>query len=497
MPHRHNIPATLEPLDDISVCVSIPNEPTYIAMFLYAVRQLTNDRHYQHDLNLSSMTVRRVWRERMLAPLVLKIANEEYCMDCCTDIITQLTVMQNQITDIQNQVTVLYGNETQGATNITINQTITDVVPITELTEPIAEFVPPDNCTTIADKDAIWAGVSALVDYILQKNEDFLEVVEQNLANIAENADTIISAIPIFETLPFDELVAYAGWSIDQLLEEYRAAITDDLKDQIKCDLFCIATNNGNCGLSFLDVLSYFDSFLPQDWSVFHITITNAVSFAVTGNFIGDGYVYVLSAIQLVIARLGEYFLGDRGWGRYEIKYLTGTNSPDNDWALLCAACPPFWFHYEHDFSDGLGEWIIDGGVQGADGIESEDLGGSAVYAQVHLDLPSPVTVRAAKLYWEQQGGIGNGTYDKRSLSLYEPDETTLVSNLIGGSFVQDGDHESCTNLGSVVRTGRYFIARAQVGRHGSTSDWKVTIKKVELWVTTSDIGEYTTELPC
>lgn len=81
MPHRHKIPDVIEPSDDISICVPLPNHPDYIAAFLFALKQMTLDRYWQHTEDLAALTVRQVIADRTLKPVLDLLASGVWCGD--------------------------------------------------------------------------------------------------------------------------------------------------------------------------------------------------------------------------------------------------------------------------------------------------------------------------------------------------------------------------------------------------------------------------------
>lgn len=81
MPHRHKIPAVIEPSDDVSVCVPLPNHPDYIAAFLFTLKQMTLDRYWQHTEDLAALTVRQVMLDRTLKPVLDQLAAGIWCGD--------------------------------------------------------------------------------------------------------------------------------------------------------------------------------------------------------------------------------------------------------------------------------------------------------------------------------------------------------------------------------------------------------------------------------
>jgi len=88
MPYNHPIPAVLNPPDDLCVKVIIPAHPDYVALFIRAVRQLENDRHYQRDYVAGDdvKIVRAQWRDRTITPMIEELMNTTgFCQDLSGD----------------------------------------------------------------------------------------------------------------------------------------------------------------------------------------------------------------------------------------------------------------------------------------------------------------------------------------------------------------------------------------------------------------------------
>ena len=411
---------------------------------------------------------------------------------------TWATTLQQTINDVDQNVTTIINNEYNPA-NLTVvyeTTTINNYANTPPLDADMGGYV-GDDCSTVATKDEIYGGVSNLVDYILQKNADFLEKVGQVGGNAANLASMLISGIPIVGLAPIDELVGYAGFLIDELAQEYKAALDTDLIQQIKCDLYCLVVDS-DCSLSLRDICDYFESGLPSGLGLYTMTVQNAFQFVLTGTMNDHDYVYYLCAFQLLLVFLDQNLFEVTSERQYELQFLAGVNSPDNDWSLFCTTCPSYLKHYTHDFSSGLGDWTITNGTQGAGGIEGEDINAQNNRLEVRMIIASDVTIRAVRLTYSQTGGIGNGSYDWHRVGLFADDFTDSESLILSGSFVLPGDDKVyCAPHAGVA--GQAFRILCNVGRHPGTAPHLVTLHKIEFWTELpSGIGKLTTDaLPC
>lgn len=185
--------------------------------------------------------------------------------------------------------------------------------------------------------DVLWGYCSALVDYIDAQNVDFLQQMAESL-NVGNGLVDLLSLIPGFQLLPFDEIQGFIEDFGDYNLEAYQASMTTGVRDQIKCDIFCIAQDN-DCSLDFSDVFEYFVGKIggvdvPTAVAIF----SEWIYFFVVGSYPSDRIVYIWSSFQLFLTGSGNKFLGLDTYAPYVAKTLSG--DPDNDWELLCDDCP-------------------------------------------------------------------------------------------------------------------------------------------------------------
>lgn len=306
---------------------------------------------------------------------------------------------------------------------IAIDNISDEVVPPEEIDDPVtqsftetfteAEIEAFSASVDVCDddgKDAIYGGVVAIVNYIHAVNLDSLQELSQ-IGNVPDQIARFISATPV-GLLPFDEAFDFAEFIATELLEEYEAVVNEELLENVRCDLFCIAVAN-DCTLSWNDIINYFGSKVAGDGSLSSTlgTITNVAQFALTGTFSGNDYFYFLCLFQLISVAVANKYFDTRGIEYYATILKTGLNSPDNDWTLLCDACPPLFRHLKHDFQYGLGDWeieVISGTPRGTltnGHIESVAMFGEQQYAIKRLTDPTWRFIGANIIYLREGGG--------------------------------------------------------------------------------------------
>lgn len=203
------------------------------------------------------------------------------------------------------------------------------------------------------DNDIIFGMTRQLVEFADRLIKDLFEQVKA--ANLSsENIGYLIKLIPVLETLPIDEMFEFGSKVANDMETVYLSASTELLKDEIACDLFCIAQDN-DCVLTLADVRDYFEE---KSGVVF--TYDDVLSFMldfISGVFIGNAVYYGMNVLFFQIFAFGgkflEYFFRD---------YLRVVNSmyndPDEDWTTVCDECPTTFEHF-FDFTTGQHGWEL------------------------------------------------------------------------------------------------------------------------------------------
>jgi hypothetical protein len=366
-------------------------------------------------------------------------------MSTCNDVGSILTIinnMQTLIDTLNYQVAQIYNeNTTVNAGGVSPDTTVGDYNP-PGLNTPFTG-TETFTCGTDAERDAAYGAARNLVDFILVNNSDFLEQVEQNFGNVAENAENLISAVPLLGSLPFDEMVQWSAWCIENLRDEYQAELTESLKQALYCDIYCLVVAN-NCKLSYADLFNYFISKLPTGVNIFVRSIASAIDFALTGNLVGVDYIYWLCMWQLEVVALGQAWFGTEGFRPYEFAFAAGANSPDNDWSIYCLDCPAYFRHYAWDFADGAGIWTVVAGSLGATGIEGPEAHDGIRAVVLEYVFPSIVTIVGAITTHTRQGTRFGGSNDASAVRGYGNDDFTNEIFFTGAGGEGDGEIVIC-----------------------------------------------------
>jgi len=212
--------------------------------------------------------------------------------------------------------------------------------------------------------DAKFGRVIALVEYVDEVMTDFFQSLDA-ATNIISQFDELISAAPVFETLPIDEFVGAIGNTGEFWRDSYDASVNTQLLEGIECELWC--RYGANCEITVGDlrqlILDRYNFSSTQGslnvFSAFAVIarIATTILSGGLGTYIGDDFVYLSWLLQLsAIEATGTFF------GVDPVDYVSeaSNGTPNTSWALC--ACPNSWI-YEIDLTQELGKFQVISGV--------------------------------------------------------------------------------------------------------------------------------------
>lgn len=192
------------------------------------------------------------------------------------------------------------------------------------------------------DLDALFGAITYLVDTMNGATSDLFEALEAS-TNKRELGEILFEAIPIVETLPFDEMSEYVDTLGSAIAENYAAQYTTTpetgMRDRLRCALFCLARDNDN-SLSWELIANYFWGEVGFTASDYVDTFVDFVNFFLSGTWIGDEIVYISFANMAAALSTTQNFAAMSFPSLPSIMAL-GANDPDPDWEVLCLDCPP------------------------------------------------------------------------------------------------------------------------------------------------------------
>lgn len=194
------------------------------------------------------------------------------------------------------------------------------------------------------DLDVLFAEITGLVDQLHTNNLDFLEIMAA-ASTPGKRLAQVISAIPVLETLPADDIINYVSKMYDEIVANYNAQWTTSLRDEYRCGLFCIARDKPGCELTYDDVFNYINARLGNAVSVGNL-VASVVQYTLLGTWAGSTVVDIMMLNQVAIWRAAGNWLGV-ALRSLQMVIALGANIPDSDWEILCtdcaSACGPAW----------------------------------------------------------------------------------------------------------------------------------------------------------
>lgn len=316
------------PDDDEGIEGLLPLTDRQREALLNMVAYLDWDTRWQRfPLGLETKDLRDAWVSDIKERLMMMI---EICS-------SMINCIEND-EDVQNAFSQFIINQinNNSAVQTAINNVYNPVQPGMPLPEHIAEqnLLPS---STGCDENELWGAIVQLIDGMNVNNIDALERNE-SVGNAAERINLIFSAIPVIETLPVNEGINFLEtiWT-DDVYEAYVSNDTTSYRDTLKCDLFCIARNNG-CNLSIHAVFNYFVSRL--DATSFD-SFAQFAAYLVTGTWIGTEINDMFYATQTAALFYGNKFFDLFGIRNFQDYLELGKRNPSNDWTIFCDECPP------------------------------------------------------------------------------------------------------------------------------------------------------------
>jgi hypothetical protein len=188
-----------------------------------------------------------------------------------------------------------------------------------------------DDC----NPDIAFGVVTQLIDAIDSQLTSFFELLEAQ-SNGFERAAIIAEAIPGSDQAGFDTLAAGFDQVLEEVAENYAANFTPTLRDEYRCDLFCLLVND-DCEIDFQSFADYFLNRVGASINTSD-TFGDAVGWFVSGTWSGSqvpdaAFGLVLTAMSYATAVVNM----DINWLLRGI--AASLNDPDPDWSVLCEDC--------------------------------------------------------------------------------------------------------------------------------------------------------------
>lgn len=365
------------------VSVHIPDDDAYLPVLAAAIAALGNTWSSLGDVE-SRRNWARMWLEAYAA------TDWGGCMSCddVADCIENDQGTQDAINNVYNQ----YGVGVPMPGNVSgqnIGGTIIDCNP-----------------------DELWGAVNELVESMNQNNIDAQETIEV-ISNVAESLAALVAGIPIVETLPIDDAINWfqSMWT-DTLFEVYVANDTDGYRDDLKCDLFCLARDNG-CVLTVDMLYLYFSN---RVGAVDLGDFAAVIAYLTTGVWIGTQVNDTFYLTQVAAMKWGNQFFDITGLYPLEVYMALGANNPDPDWEILCTECNNLC-RETYDFGNQPDDLTVTIGTLDSDGFIESALFEGTSYTVFDCEQSHTGDIRRVRLFFSDnlpkacQVFVGGGLY--------------------------------------------------------------------------------------
>lgn len=190
--------------------------------------------------------------------------------------------------------------------------------------------------------DVVFGAVTAFVDYLNSTILDALEIIEI-ATNPLEAINLWADNIQIAGSLA-SGLVEAIDFILENVAENYDANYTVALRDQYRCDLFCLWIDSSDCDITPAMVANYFAGRIgspdPLD------QLNDILQFIFTGVWSGSQIVdlmHLIAMASLVAADSIGFFDAANAYS-FTVAAALGANNPESDWSILCDCTEPTAF---------------------------------------------------------------------------------------------------------------------------------------------------------
>ena len=205
------------------------------------------------------------------------------------------------------------------------------------------------------DLDDLYGFCLQLVQFMNRAIEDAYELLElkTNPFEFAQAATKEMSYVGL--------VVDFIAYLQDSIIEAYLANYDEDLEVEYACALMCVALENEDCSLSWLDVYQYFMGRFGAEFA--DTTVTDLLTFIVAGSWSGSEFCDAsFATFANILYMSGEWF--GITLERVQQFWATWLNDPNSDWESLCT-CQKRWYA-EFDFTTSQCGFTIEAGTYSA-----------------------------------------------------------------------------------------------------------------------------------
>lgn len=335
----------------------------------------------------------------------------------------------------------------EAISNIAINPV--PVKPSSKINQAISDTnVVGDTDIVTCDLDKFFGAMTGMVDLMNNVAEDIIELLSAE-ANDAGRLGDLIEAIPGIGEFPADDLLQFLESYIDDLEQNYQASYTQALRDEYRCELFCLGSDD--CTLSFKDIFQYFIGKLGQ--SVPTNDLFAFVTWFMNNPLTSVSLVHAWHVFLAGILRFAGSVIGIDS--KKFVKMVSALyNDPNPDHTILCDCPQPFNLE-ALQLTDSLSPAVIVNGVYNTVSFAVDDVVISAgtIGSRVYFDVPIGATLISARM-----------VYDERSD--FETRQNRIIDGADGAGIVLSSDTptQNTNHVGLVLDfNGSHVMANDRV----------------------------------
>jgi len=183
------------------------------------------------------------------------------------------------------------------------------------------------------DNDRVFALTTQLTDFIHTTILDLYDLLLEQTNKLEFSAE-LLDNIPGLGVISF--IGEYVTWMFESVVNDYAATYTAAIRDEIRCDLFCIAVN-GDCNITINQLCDYFAARCGQVFTPGAI-LANVLN-PLTGIVDDEQAMWASHYTLCVILAAGAQYASIPGPERFIQILQSFTNDTDPDWEILCDPC--------------------------------------------------------------------------------------------------------------------------------------------------------------
>jgi len=322
-----------------------------------------------------------------------------------------------------------------------------------------------DNC----DNDIMFGFATQLVDLINSTIEDAFQIVEAG-SNVDEKAAILVQEVPML-----GEALAYADQIVEEVVENYSAYYTEEIRDKFRCDIWCMIVQSPDCTFKFSQLASYFYGLAGMTPS--------AIAFNETMEILTNGLSWGATTVYFAHALLCDALQYASSFSGLSVPQLQKVvqsyfNDADSDWSTICDDCvndcPP-----SGDFNFVTGQCFeignVDGGIHptangqwiDGTGFVSVQTGGGSATIEIYYEIPQG-TLTSLSMTANRQGNQNEYTqaYVRHADG---SSERVINGDLDSGNTSWTGSIANATAVSFIVYGGNngeqeYRITGAHIG---------------------------------